>query len=587
MATNSTGPTIGATIVLDGEREYKKALQDINAEQKENRSEMALAAAQYDENDRSIEALTARQKVLTDAVEIQQRKVATLRGALEKAIEVYGASSAKTKTWQTQLNYAEADLAKMTRAANGNADAIAEALAELEKMTQAAKDSAKAADRAAESMEGTERVGRSLADAVNAVADAAGVKIPPALQGMVDKLDGVSASGAALVTTLAGITGMLTKAATETAAYADDLLTMAQTTGLTVEQLQKFQYAEKFIDVPAEKIAEGMTEIEKQMKSAREGSDDVLAAFERLGVRFTETNGEFRSAEEVFYDTVDALGKVENMTERDVLAMTLMSETAKEFNPVINAGSQALRDLGDEAEQVGAVLDQSTIEEFGRLHDEMDSLTIQLDETKMRLATVLLPILIQVLDVVTSINPEVLKTVLIVTSVITIIVMMVKTVSDVSSAVSNLSTIASGGIPTWMKIVGIITIIVGLLTAVLVLVTALSGKADDVDRIAQSVEGTKNSFTSAGLGTATAYRSIPQYAKGTDFHPGGLARVGEFGPEIVELPRGARVYPTGTGPAGGDTNTYVFRVDDIATYGRIERRMKFERQSRRKGYVGV
>lgn len=50
---------------------------------------------------------------------------------------------------------------------------------------------------------------------------------------------------------------------------------------------------------------------------------------------------------------------------------------------------------------------------------------------------------------------------------------------------------------------------------------------------------------------------IPSYAGGTSFHPGGLARVGERGPELVDMPRGSRVWPNGTGPGGG--NTYVIK----------------------------
>lgn len=48
---------------------------------------------------------------------------------------------------------------------------------------------------------------------------------------------------------------------------------------------------------------------------------------------------------------------------------------------------------------------------------------------------------------------------------------------------------------------------------------------------------------------------IPAYANGTSFHPGGLALVGERGPEIAALPRGTAVFPNGMGP-GGVTNNY-------------------------------
>lgn len=44
----------------------------------------------------------------------------------------------------------------------------------------------------------------------------------------------------------------------------------------------------------------------------------------------------------------------------------------------------------------------------------------------------------------------------------------------------------------------------------------------------------------AGIGKAIG---IPGFANGTNFAPGGLAMVGERGPELVSLPRGARVTP--------------------------------------------
>lgn len=51
--------------------------------------------------------------------------------------------------------------------------------------------------------------------------------------------------------------------------------------------------------------------------------------------------------------------------------------------------------------------------------------------------------------------------------------------------------------------------------------------------------------------------SIRAYARGTNFHPGGLAWVGEQGPELVELPRGSKVHTNQksmelVGKSGGD-----------------------------------
>lgn len=69
----------------------------------------------------------------------------------------------------------------------------------------------------------------------------------------------------------------------------------------------------------------------------------------------------------------------------------------------------------------------------------------------------------------------------------------------------------------------------------------------------------------AGQGYGTIGSSIPAgpypYASGTNFHPGGMAMVGEAGPEILNLPRGAQVIPMNDWrKAKGTTNVFHVNV---------------------------
>ena len=52
-------------------------------------------------------------------------------------------------------------------------------------------------------------------------------------------------------------------------------------------------------------------------------------------------------------------------------------------------------------------------------------------------------------------------------------------------------------------------------------------------------------------------KPVPGFASGTSFAPGGMALVGERGPELVNLPRGSKVFPSGTGPGGGGMTVHV------------------------------
>lgn len=52
--------TIGARIVLEGEKEYRQALKEITANQKELRSEMKLCSSEFDGQQNSLAALTRK-----------------------------------------------------------------------------------------------------------------------------------------------------------------------------------------------------------------------------------------------------------------------------------------------------------------------------------------------------------------------------------------------------------------------------------------------------------------------------------------------------------------------------------------------
>jgi hypothetical protein len=70
-----------------------------------------------------------------------------------------------------------------------------------------------------------------------------------------------------------------------------------------------------------------------------------------------------------------------------------------------------------------------------------------------------------------------------------------------------------------------------------------------------------------GGGSGGGFLGIPGFANGTNYAPGGLAMVGERGPELVNLPRGSQVTPNSELMAGGATRVLVELGPDLE--GRI------------------
>ena len=114
----------GLKIGLEGEKEFKKALTEINQSFKVLGSEMKLVESQFSKNDDSADALTARHKVLTEQVEAQRKKVEMLKQALANAAESFGENDRRTQAWQIQLNNAQAALNGMERELSDNEEAM-------------------------------------------------------------------------------------------------------------------------------------------------------------------------------------------------------------------------------------------------------------------------------------------------------------------------------------------------------------------------------------------------------------------------------------------------------------------------------
>ena len=80
---------IGAKIVLDGEKQFKTAISDINKSLTMMSSEMKKVDETYKGNANSLEALSAKHEVLSKVLEEQQKKVSATQEALARSQEEY------------------------------------------------------------------------------------------------------------------------------------------------------------------------------------------------------------------------------------------------------------------------------------------------------------------------------------------------------------------------------------------------------------------------------------------------------------------------------------------------------------------
>ena len=173
--------------------------------------------------------------------------------------------------------------------------------------------------------------------------------------------------------------------------YADEIETLAKKTHLETDTLQELSYMSGLVDVELSTVAGSMTKLTKNMNAAKGGTGTAAAAFKTLGVAVTDANGNLRDSEDVFFEAIDALGGIENEAERDATAMALFGKSATELNPMIEAGSDALKGFAAEAHEMGYVLDKDSLESLSKVQDSFDRFQRQMDSVKNQIGAALAP----------------------------------------------------------------------------------------------------------------------------------------------------------------------------------------------------
>lgn len=554
--------SIGLDITVQGEKKFKASLGEINAALRVNNAELEQVKAAYDGTENSIDALTAKYDVLDRTLLTQKERVEALEDSLERTGKRYGETDQRTLRLRESLIKAQTQMSKTEK--------------ELEDVSEALKNTDQE----------TEKLSLSLDD----IASAAGINLPPALSSLTEKLDGASGACLALVGSLGAVVTGLVSASMSTAQTAKDLEVMSQTTGLTVEQLQELSYASAALGIEEDEVQDKMKDLTSAMREARDGSEDAQQAFEKLGVSITERNGELRNAGDVFFDVVDSLGRIENATERDALAMQIFGEEAQKLNPIIEAGSGTINALAQEANNLGYVMDGNTVESFSELDTAFQKFQKQADAVKNSFASALLPVLTALFNAISSIPAPVLQTMVVLVGMVTTVLTVVKAIKEMSSTVSSVKSFFDTFDKSSLKTTAIVLGVVAALIALAAIIAVIIGKSGEIESAMKSVSTSVGNIQSSVTDVQTNYRNVPRYARGTSFHPGGRAVVGEEGPELVDLPSGTRVYSarqTSRLLSGGETNNYYITIDakSVKEFNDVVRIAQNQKSSIRQGTV--
>ena len=475
-------------------KNLRDALTEVDAKLAANKAEVDRIAQSYDKTDRSAKgyedrnaALAQQNTQLNERLETQRQKMDLLREAMKKAADVYGDNSVEVQNYRKQLSETQAEIDKTSKTISDN----------METMNSGANP---------------------MLDTIKDLTQQAGVELPGGLDKAIGKL-GALGDMAGTVGAAVAIVKPIIGTISDASDSFSDLKSNAQLLGLDTTQYQKLQYALLQVGITSDGLSEIMNPLYSKIKETDDVLGDYAKGLKNMGdatdeerkkiiemqntwsdynVQLYDSQGNLRDMDEIFYDLIESFAETSSATERITKMQGIFGETASKVNEIVENGGTSLRDLAEQAERTGKVLNESTVQALDNVNTAIGKFKQNLENAKNSLGALL----------------------------------------------------------------------VGLLT--------FNG-----DLISDAWSGVKGSVKGMLTG----------YADGTYNHPGGLALVGERGPELLRLPTGSQVYPTGVSQpmmqsarGGGDTYNITIDAKNVREFNDI---VRIARSARQNGRMGV
>lgn len=335
MAVN-IGPKIG----IDGEAQYRKELNSIIQQAKTLASEMKAVTSAFDKNDNSQAKLAAQTRVLTQQIEVQQRRVEQLQKGLDAAAKKYGETDSRTLKWKQAVN---------------------DATAELNRMQVELKQTTNETDDLGDELESAGRQVSSLGDIIKG--SFLGNLMADAVSNIVSELGNLVSEGAKAADALTKFRSTMDFAGYDAGTIEETADAMQDYASRTVYDLQTVANTTAQLAANSVPDFEALTEAAGNLNAVAGGNADT---FKSVSMVLTQTAGAGKLTTENWNQLADAIPGASGVLQQAMLengayvgnfreAMENGEISAEEFN-------SAIMQLGSSDEAVKAAQSVSTIE---------------------------------------------------------------------------------------------------------------------------------------------------------------------------------------------------------------------------------
>ena len=179
----------------------------------------------------------------------------------------------------------------------------------------------------------------ALGRAIGGLSNTAG-RVSGGLRGLAQSAGGLSGALGALVPVVS--VGGLAALAKNAIDAADDMNDLSQKTGVSVEQLSRFQQAANASGTSIEGVGAAMLQFTKRFQG---GAGPAADALKELSISATDANGKLKSTDKIMLEVADKFAAMEDGEKKATLSMQLFGKAGADMIPMLNGGRKSIEDL--------------------------------------------------------------------------------------------------------------------------------------------------------------------------------------------------------------------------------------------------
>lgn len=181
----------------------------------------------------------------------------------------------------------------------------------------------------------------------------------------------------------------------------EELEKTALKTGVSIQMLQKLQYAAGQTGISAESLTGAIGKLELQLGGGMQGKGGpAIAALQKMGIHLKDAHQKTRPVVDIMEEAADKISKMDDPTKRVAASVQLFGRSGKELLPFLLKGKDGIQDLMQEAEKLGFVLGPDFVESAKKTEEEMRKMDWSWRAAKATIAQELFPIFRNFIDLV-------------------------------------------------------------------------------------------------------------------------------------------------------------------------------------------